>query len=150
MKMLLVLGYYRAFLAKPPHWPLFAVPLFIITLVGISYHVVRPTLFSLKGRRFRLVPYVVITLGIFAFLYFGNYVKLSDPETSRMMMIYGIMAILALYFNERNDLDWNLAVTLIAVALGFLMEYFGMMADYWSYPGNIKPQCRYSWAYPGR
>jgi tetratricopeptide (TPR) repeat protein/uncharacterized protein (DUF362 family) len=128
-------------LAKPPYWPLFAVPLLIITLVGISYHVVRPTLFSLKGRRFRLVPYVVITLGIFAFLNFGgyvNYVKLSGPNASIMMIIYGVMAILALYFNERNDLDWNLAVTLVAVALGFLMEYFGMIANYWSYPGNIK------------
>lgn len=128
-----------SWLQAPPNWPLFAVPLFTITLVGISYHIVMPTLFSLKGRRFRLVPYVVITLGIFAFLLFGNYVKLDNTDISKMMIIYGIMSILALYFNERNDLDWNLAVTLTAVALGFLMEYFGMMADYWSYPGNIKP-----------
>ena len=129
-----------SWLAIPPHWPLFAVPLFIIALVGISYHVVRPTLFSLKGRRFRLVPYVVIMLGIFAFLYFGSYVKLNDPAASRMMIIYGIMAIMALYFNERNDLDWNLAVTLVAVALGFLMEFFGNNAGYWSYldPNNTK------------
>jgi tetratricopeptide (TPR) repeat protein len=132
-----------SWLAVPPHWPLFVIPLFIITLVGISYHVVMPTLFSLNGRRFRLVPYVVVTLGIIAFLYFGgyvNYVKLSDPTTSRMMIIYCIMAILALYLNERNNLDWNLAVVLVAVSLGFLMEYFGNRAGYWIYldPNNTE------------
>ncbi len=134
----LVTGWFG--LPLPPNYPLFAIPIFIISIIGLA-HVLRPVLFSLKGRRFRLVPYAAIMLALALFLYLEGYLTpgaadLSDP-TRNMIIIYAALAILGLYFNEKQDLDWNLALVMVAVALGFVMEYLGALAGYWGYPRTM-------------
>lgn len=141
-------------LPAPPHYPLFAVPIFIIAIIGLS-HAISPMLFSLKGRRFRLVPYAVIILALFVFLYLEGYLTPPassniDISTRTMIIIYSAMAIVGLYFNEKQNLDWNIALVLVAVASGFIMEYLGAMSGFWSYPkvsGAVMPMfVPFTWA----
>ncbi len=123
-------------LPLPPHYPLLAVPIFIISIIGLT-HVFAPVLSSLKGRRFRLVPYAVIMTALFLFLYMEGYLAPNDEALKDMILIYAALAILGLYFNEKEELNWNIALVMVAVGLGFLMEYFGALSGYWSYH-NIK------------
>ncbi len=141
-------------LPAPPHYPLFAVPIFIIAIIGLSY-VISPMLFSLKGRRFRLVPYAVIILALFIFLYLEGYLTPPasaniDISTRNMIIIYSAMAIVGLYFNEKQNLDWNIALALVAVASGFIMEYLGALSGFWMYPhisGAVMPMfVPFTWA----
>ena len=129
-------------LPLPPYYPLLAVPIFIISIIGLTY-VLTPVLSSLKGRRFRLVPYAVIMTALFLFLYLEgylapNYDALKDP-TRNMILIYAVLAILGLYFNEKEGLNWNIAMVMVAVGLGFFTEYFGALSGYWAYPHNDLP-----------
>lgn len=119
----------------PPLYPLFAVPIFIIGIIGISRYF-RPVFeyVGLKGKRFRLAPYSFIIIAIFLLLNSEKYLNLNNPNVANMAIIYTGLAILALYYNERQNLDWNLTIAVIAVALGFFMEYFGALAGFWGPP----------------
>jgi uncharacterized protein (DUF362 family)/tetratricopeptide (TPR) repeat protein len=119
-------------LAQPPSYPLFVVPLFILSIIGLAYFI-SPAFacVGLKGRRFRLVPYAVIILGMISYLSLEGY---FEGAKINIVIIYAALALLALHFNERNKLELNLALAVVAVATGFIMEYFGAAAGYWTYP----------------
>jgi len=119
-------------LAQPPYYPLFVIPLFILTIIGLA-HFISPAFacLGLKGRRFRLVPYAVIMLSLVSFLSLEGYFEHIEIN---IIIIYAALAILALHFNERNRLELNIAMVVVAVAAGFIMEYFGAVAGYWTYP----------------
>jgi hypothetical protein len=51
-----------------------------------------------------------------------------------MIIIYAIVSLLGLYFNERHSLDWNITMAVIAVLLGGTMEIVGALSGFWSYP----------------
>jgi len=118
--------------AHPPYYPLFVIPLFILSIIGLA-HVISPAFacVGLKGRRFRLVPYAVIMLSMVSYLSLEGYFKHIEIN---IIIIYAALALLALHFNERNKLELNLALAVVAVAAGFIMEYFGAVSGYWTYP----------------
>jgi uncharacterized protein (DUF362 family)/tetratricopeptide (TPR) repeat protein len=120
--------------AQPPFYPLFVIPLFILSIIGLA-HFISPAFacVGLKGRRFRLVPYAVIILSMVSYLIFEGYFE-HIGNNNIIYLIYAALALLALHFNERNKLELNIALAIVAVAAGFIMEYFGAMAGYWTYP----------------
>jgi uncharacterized protein (DUF362 family) len=119
----------------PPRFALFVIPVFIIIIIGFT-NILRQAFayVDLNGMRFRLVPYVVIMLSIFSFLYLEHYLDSATQETHWMIIIYAIMSLLGLYFNERHSLDWNITMAVIAVLLGGTMEIVGALSGFWSYP----------------
>jgi uncharacterized protein (DUF362 family)/tetratricopeptide (TPR) repeat protein len=119
-------------LAHPPYYPLFAVPLFILSIIGLA-HFISPAFacVGLKGRRLRLLPYAVVIVFMAVFLSFEGYFKNAEIN---LIIIYAALALLALHFNERNGLELNIAIAVVAVVTGFVMEYFGAVAGYWTYP----------------
>jgi tetratricopeptide (TPR) repeat protein len=126
------IGSESAGLHVPPLFPLFVVPIFVLSIIGISL-LLCPVFSGIdqKRRRFRLVPYSVVMLALFAFLLLEGYLT-SAP--AYMTVIYATMALLGLYFNEKQSLDFNLALVIVAVVLGFTMEYLVALAGYWGYP----------------
>jgi|GEM_PF-362840 len=129
-------------LPLPPHYPLMVVPIFVICIIGLA-HVIAPLLSSLNGQRLRLVPYATVMVALFLFLYLEGYLTpeneaLKDP-TRNMIIIYGVLGALGLYFNEKQALSANISLTMTAVILGFVMEFFGALSGYWAYPGNVLP-----------
>lgn len=126
-------------LPLPPYYPLIAAPIFVICIIGLA-HVFAPMLSSLNGQRFRLVPYVAVMIALFLFLYLEGgltpgYEALKDP-TRNMILIYSVLAILGLYFNQKQILSANISLTMAAVILGFTMEFLGALSGYWVYPQN--------------
>ena len=120
--------------AHPPYYPLFVIPLFILSIIGLA-HFISPAFacLGLKGRRFRLVPYAVIILSMVSYLIFEGYFE-HVGNNNIIYLIYAALALLALHYNERNKLESNIALAVVAVAAGFVMEYFGAVAGYWTYP----------------
>ena len=129
------LDIFQFYMPEPPRFALFVIPIFIINIIGFT-DILRPAFayVDLKGTRFRLVPYVLIMLAIFSFLYLENYLDNSIQETHWIMIIYAILSLLSLYFNERHSLDWNITMAVVAVLLGGAIELVGALSGFWSYP----------------
>jgi len=120
-----------------PYYPLFSIPIFIITIIGISYFIFKPIFayVGLKGERFKIVPFGVIMISLTALLYLEGY--LNEPGSTAidlMVLIYLMSGILGLYYNLKQRLDWNLSIAIVGVMLGAIMEYLGAIAEFWGYP----------------
>jgi hypothetical protein len=134
-----------------PYYPLFSIPIFIITIIGISYFIFKPIFayVGLKGERFKIVPFGVIVIALTALLYLEGY--LNEPGSKAidlMVIIYLVLGILGLYYNLKQRLDWNLSIAIVAVMLGATMEYLGAIAEFWGYPQtwqNIATPDSFAW-----
>jgi len=125
----------------PPYYPLMVVPIFVICIIGLA-HVIEPMLSGLNRQRFRMVPYATVMVALYLFLYLEGYLTPDDKAldaTRNMIIIYGILGALGLYFNEKQTLSTNISLTMTAVILGFVMEFFGALSGYWKYPGTVLP-----------
>ena len=138
-------------LPNMPYYPLFSMPIFIITIIGISYFIFKPIFayVGLKGERFKIVPFGVIMISLTALVYIEGY--LNEPGSKAidlMVIIYLVLGILGLYYNLKQSLDWNLSIAIVAVMLGVTMEYLGAIAEFWGYPQtwqNISAPDSFAW-----
>lgn len=53
--------------------------------------------------------------------------------TTEVMAMYAAFAILALFYNNRQTLEWNFAIAVSAIALGGSMELLGAASGLWSF-----------------
>ncbi len=117
--------------AAPPLFALFAVPIFIIMILGVAHFLKRAFAYvNLKGSRFRHAPFILILLAFVLFLQFEGYFQIITKE---IITIYTAFAITGLFYNNRQTLDWNMAFAAVAVALGSTMELLGASSGLWSY-----------------
>ncbi|HWQ19089.1 MAG TPA: tetratricopeptide repeat protein [Methanotrichaceae archaeon] len=128
-------------LPAPPRFALFIIPIFIISVIGISYFL--RSFFEyvgLGGTRFRLIPYTVTLIALVTFLTFEGYLSEIGTDTwiQYMIVIYAAFAVIGLYFNYKQTTDWNLALTITAVAAGGVMELLGGQLSLWVYPGILE------------
>jgi len=134
-----------------PYYPLFSIPIFIITIIGISYFIFKPIFayVGLKGERFKIVPFGVIMISLTALLYLEGYLnELGSKAIDLMVLIYIVFGVLGLYYNLEQTLDWNLSIAVVAVMLGATMEYLGAIAEFWGYPQtwqNIATPDSFAW-----
>ncbi|MGA9099573.1 MAG: DUF362 domain-containing protein [Methanotrichaceae archaeon] len=122
-----------------PIFPLFIIPIFIISIIGFSYFLSRMFKYvNLKGSEFKLLPFLIVIITLPLFLYSERYLDDSYwPITWPIIYIYIAFAALGLYFNAKQTLEWNLALVIVAVALGGLVEKLGAMPGFWFYPDPI-------------
>ena len=122
-----------------PLFPLFVIPIPIIVIIGLAHYLKGAFAYvGLKGETLRLAlaPYLFIMLALVAFLYleiFHNKLTLTG-DNNPIIIIYIIFALLGLYFNAKQPLEWNLALVTLAVPIGFLMELSGALCGFWGYP----------------
>lgn len=117
--------------AAPPLFALFAIPIFIIVILGLSYFLKRAFGYvNLSGAKFRNVPFALMLLAFVAFLQLEGYQAIA---TKQVIGIYAAFAILSLFYNNRQPLDWNLAFAVVALVLGGVMELLGASSGLWSY-----------------
>ena len=117
--------------AAPPLFALFAIPIFIIVILGLSYFLKRAFGYvNLSGAKFRNVPFALMLLAFVAFLQLEGYQAIA---TKQVIGIYAAFAILSLFYNNRQTLDWNLAFAVVALVLGGVMELLGASSGLWSY-----------------
>jgi len=119
-----------------PIFPLFVIPIFIISVIGFSYFLSRMFKYvNLTRSELKLLPFLLVIIVMPLFLYSENY--LDDrywPITWPIIYIYIAFAGLGLYFNAKQTLEWNLAIVIVAVVLGGLVEKLGAMPGFWVYP----------------
>ncbi|VVB84445.1 Uncharacterised protein [uncultured archaeon] len=117
--------------SAPPFFALFSTPIFIITILGITSYLQRIFAFmNLKGKRLRIFPAALIILAFAVFMVFEGYSALATPQVIAM---YVGFAVLSLFYNNRQGLEWNFAFAIVAVALGGSMELLGAVSGLWSY-----------------
>lgn len=117
--------------AAPPLFALFSIPVFVLAVIGFSHFLKRAFAYvNLSGKRFRIVPFALILLALVAFLQFEGYLAIATRE---ILTIYAAFAVLGLFFNSKQSLDWNLAFVVVAVALGGIMELLGALSGLWWY-----------------
>lgn len=117
--------------AVPPLFALFSIPILLIAILGFSHFTKRVfTYVELSGSRFRNVPFALMLLAFTAFLQFEGYLMIAIPQ---VIMIYSAFAVLGILYNNKQNLEWNLAFAAVAVAMGGLMEMLGASSGLWSY-----------------
>lgn len=117
--------------AAPPPFTLFSIPIFMIVIIGFSHFLKRVFAYvNLSGVRFRNAPFALILLAFVAFLQFEGYLAITTPQ---VITIYVAFAILGLFYNNRQTLEWNLAFASVAIAMGGTMELLGASSGLWSY-----------------
>ncbi|HID19456.1 MAG TPA: DUF362 domain-containing protein [Methanophagales archaeon] len=117
--------------AAPQFFTLFSIPIFVIVIIGFSHFLKRVFAYvNLSGVRFRNAPFALILLAFVAFLQFEGYLAITTPQ---VIMIYAAFAILGLFYNNRQTLEWNLAFATVAIAMGGTMELLGASSGLWSY-----------------
>jgi uncharacterized protein (DUF362 family) len=115
----------------PPLFALFSTPLFIIVIIGLAYFLQRVFAYvNLKGKRLRNFPVILILLAFGIFMLLEGYYPLATPQVIAM---YAAFAILSLFYNNRQVLEWNFAFAVVAVALGGSMELLGAVSGLWNY-----------------
>lgn len=132
--------------AAPPLFALFSIPIFVIVILGFSHFLKRVFAYvNLSGARFRNAPFALILLVFIAFLQFEGYLAITTPQ---VITIYAAFAILGLFYNNRQTLEWNLAFATVAIAMGGTMELLGASSGLWSYAfGEGLPEfISFAWA----
>ena len=126
-----------------PLFAIFAIPISIIVIIGLSHYLSGTFSYvGLKGKSLdsSLVPYVLIISAFVVFLCLEIFLNPahSKHEETPILAVYAFFALLGLYFNYKEPLEWNLALTILAVSFGFLMEFPGYLLKFWSYPLTSK------------
>jgi hypothetical protein len=114
-----------------PIYGMFSAPLLVITIIGFSETLRKFFAYAeLSGSKLRIVPFIIMLLGFVLFLQFENYlIKLS----TEVIAIYSALIILGFIHNNKQTLDWNLAVASVSIGCGFLTEFLGASSGLWSY-----------------
>ncbi|MDD5616817.1 MAG: DUF362 domain-containing protein [Candidatus Methanoperedens sp.] len=117
--------------AAPSLFALFAIPIFVILILGSSYFLQRAFAYvKLKGKKLSLVPFALVLIAFIVFLQFEGYMSIISLN---MSVIYAGFAVLGLLHNIRQPLEWNLSFAVVAVAFGGVMELLGSISGLWSY-----------------
>lgn len=117
--------------ATPPIFALFSTSLLLIVVIGFSDFLRKVFAYvELNGSKLRNIPFVLMLFGLVAFLQFESYLKIISLE---VIAIYAAFAILGLFYNNRQSLDWNLAVVSVTIAVTGAMELLGSSSGLWSY-----------------
>jgi len=117
----------------PPQllFPTFSFPLFVIPVIGFSHFLSRVFVYvELSGKRFRNVPFVIVLFAFAAFFYMEGYLALA---TVPVLAMYAAFALLGLFYNNGQVLEYNLALAIVAAGLGGTMELVGISSGLWSF-----------------
>ena len=120
-----------------PYYPLFSIPIFIVIIISISNFIFKPIFayVDLNGERFNLVPFVVTIIPLLTLLYLEGYLSKVTLETiPTIFIIYLVLGTISLYYNQKQRIEWNLSIAIVALVLGGTMEYLGFRSGFWSYP----------------
>ncbi|MDP2844750.1 MAG: hypothetical protein Q8N79_01570, partial [Candidatus Methanoperedens sp.] len=131
---------------SPPAFALFSTPILIIVITGFSFVMQRIFAYmGLNGRKARIVPLAIILIALVVFMLFEGYFAIATTEVKVM---YAAFAILALFYNNKQNLEWNFALAVSAIALGGSMELLGSASGLWSFAfGEGLPVfINFSWA----
>jgi len=117
--------------ASPPLFSLFSTSLLVISIFGFSDFLRKGfDYIELNGSRLRNIPYILMVCGFVAFLQFEGYLRIISIE---VIAIYLAFAILGLFYNNEQTLDWNLAIASVTLAVGGSLELLGSSSGLWSY-----------------
>lgn len=115
----------------------FAIAIFIIPIIGFSHFLSRVFAFvELEGKRFRNVPFLLVLAAFALFFYLEGYLALA---TVPVLAMYGVFALLGLYYNNGQTLEYNLSLAIMAAGLGGLMELAGIFSGLWSFTYGVLP-----------
>jgi hypothetical protein len=114
-----------------PIYAMFSTPILLITIIGFSDSLRKAFAYvELSGSKLRMVPFIMMLLGFILFLQFENYITVISPE---IIAVYSAFIILGVFHNNKQTLDWNLAVASITIGFAGLMELLGASSGLWSY-----------------
>jgi len=117
--------------AQPPVFALFSTSLLVITIIGFSDFLRKVFAYvELDGSKLRNIPFVLMLVGLVAFMQFEGYLTIISNE---VIAIYSAFAILGLYYNNKQTLDWNLAIASVTIGISGMMELLGASSGLWSY-----------------
>lgn len=115
----------------PPLFSIFSTPFFFIVILGISSML--KAVFSyvhLNGRNYQYVPFILTAISMAVFMIFEGYDHIISQQ---MIIIYLVMIIIGLYYNNRQGLEWNLAFMIVAITMGGTMEMIGISSGVWDF-----------------
>ncbi|VVB54524.1 Uncharacterised protein [uncultured archaeon] len=117
--------------ATPPVFALFSTPLLVITIIGFSDFLRKVFSYvELSGSKLRNIPFVLMLVGLVAFMQFEGYLTIISNE---VIAIYSAFAILGIFYNNKQTLDWNLAVASVTIGISGTMELLGSSSGLWGY-----------------
>lgn len=117
--------------ASPPVFAMFSTPLLVISIIGISDFLRKVFAYvELSGSKLRNVPFILMLVGFVAFMQFEGYLTIISNE---VIAIYSAFAISGFYYNNKQTLDWNLAIASVTVGTGGMLELLGSSSGLWSY-----------------
>lgn len=117
----------------PPLFSPFSTPFFFIVLIGFASMlkaVFSYVKLSGKIKNIHLIPIILMLVSMVVFMQFEGYLSIISPQ---MIIIYLVMAIIGLYYNNRQGLEWNLAFLIVAVTMGGIMEMTGILSGVWKF-----------------
>jgi hypothetical protein len=114
-----------------PIYAMFSIPILVINIIGFSDFLRKVFAYvELSGSKLRMIPFIMILLGFILFLQFENYPAIISSE---VITVYSAFIILGLFHNNRQTLDWNLAIASVSIAFGGITELLGAISGLWSY-----------------
>jgi len=109
----------------------FSTPIFVIPIIGFTHFLSRVFAYvELSGKRFRNVPFVMVLFAFAVFFYMEGYLALA---TVPVLAMYAAFALLGLFYNNGQVLEYNLALAIVAAGLGGTMELAGISSGLWSF-----------------
>ncbi len=109
----------------------FSIPILVIPIIGFAHFLSRVFVYvELSGKRFRNVPFVLVLFAFAVFFYMEGYLALATVPAIAM---YAAFALLGLFYNNGQVLEYNLALAIVAAGLGGAMELAGISSGLWSF-----------------
>lgn len=85
-------------------------------------------------RRWKVLPLSLVLVAFSLFFYWEGYFGLAQKsESSLVLVMYAVMAILGMIYSSRHSIEWNASLLIAAAIAGGLMELIGSLAGLWSY-----------------
>ena len=85
-------------------------------------------------RRWKVLPLSLVLVAFALFFYWEGYFGLAQKsESSLVLVMYAVMAILGMIYSSRHSIEWNASLLIVAAIAGGLMELIGSLAGLWSY-----------------
>jgi uncharacterized protein (DUF362 family) len=86
-------------------------------------------------RSWKVFPMSIVLVAFALFFYWEGYFGLAlKSESSIVLIMYAVMAILGMIYSTRHSIEWNASLLISAAVLGGFMELIGSLAGLWSYP----------------
>jgi uncharacterized protein (DUF362 family) len=114
-----------------PIYAVFSTPILVINIIGFSDSLRKGFAYvELSGSKLSIIPFIMMLLGFILFLKFENYLAVISLE---VIAVYSAFIILGLFHNNKQTLDWNLAVASVTIGCGGITELLGTSSGLWSY-----------------